>query len=213
VAIYDVTVPLRPDIPTYGGNEPGPELTYTKRLAQGDSSNLSTLFIGSHTGTHVDAPHHFIDGRATVESMASDVLLGPVHVVEHRKPRHVTADDIEGADLPADARRVLFKTANGVAWERSEFHEEFLGLEPHAAELLVRRGIALVGIDYLSIERFGAEGHPVHMILLGAGVVIIEGLDLRAVSPGRYNMCCAPLKVVGAEGAPARVFLWDELPA
>jgi len=209
MAIYDVSVPLRPGMVTYAG-EPGPELTYHSLLSRGDSANVSALSLGSHTGTHVDAPHHFIEGRATVESFALEALIGPAYVLDHIGAGHITAADIESSELPPDARRVLFKTTNGAAWERDEFYEDFLGLEPDAAKSLVDRGVVLVGIDYLSIERFHAPGHPVHMILLGAGVVIVEGLDLRAVPAGRYTMCCAPLKVVGAEGAPARAFLWDE---
>jgi len=212
VTIYDLTVPLRSEMVTYGGEEQGPQLTYVKTVARGDSSNLSSLCIGSHTGTHVDAPHHFVDGGATVESLALDALIGPVHVVEHTASDHITAADVEAAGLPADARRVLFKTSNGPYWEDDEFHPEFLGLSPNAAHLLVKRGVVLVGIDYLSIEQFEAPGHQTHVALLDAGVIIVEGLDLRAVRGGRYTMCCAPLKVVGAEGAPARVFLWDELP-
>jgi arylformamidase len=210
VTIYDISVPLRPNIATYGGDEPGPELTYTKLLARGDSSNLSTLSIGSHTGTHVDAPHHFIDGRATVDGLPLDALVGPAYVVEHTGSDHITGDDIVALNLAGDARRVLFKTSNGSAWDRDSFHEEFIGIDSDAAQALVDRGVTLVGIDYLSIERFHASGHPVHLILLGADVVIVEGLDLRAVPPGRYTICCAPLNVVGAEGAPARVFLWNE---
>ncbi len=211
MAIYDVTVPLRPGMVTYGGDELGPELTFTKLLSRGDSSNLSTLCLGSHTGTHVDAPHHFVDGSATVESLRPDSLVGTVFVVDHTGSDHITAADVEAAGLPDDARRLLFKTSNSRFWEDDEFHSEFLGLSVKAARLLVERGFVLVGIDYLSIEGFGAPGHPTHVELLKAGVVIVEGLDLRAVSSGRYAMCCAPLKVVGAEGAPARVFLWDEL--
>ena len=212
MTIYDVTVPLRRSIPTYGGDEPGPDLTYTRLLARGDSSNLSTLSLGSHTGTHVDAPHHFIDGRATIDALPLDALLGQVYVVEHLGSEHITAGDIEASSLPAVAHRVLFKTSNGRFWDDDDFHTEFLALALDGADLLVERGISLVGIDYLSIERFGAAGHPVHVALLGAGVVIVEGLDLRSVPAGRYTMCCAPLNVAGAEGAPARVFLWDELP-
>ena len=209
MAIYDVSIPLRVGMVTYAG-EPGPELTYHSLLSRGDSANVSALSLGSHTGTHVDAPHHFIDGRATVESFALEALIGPAYVVAHAGADHITAADIESSELPPDARRVLFKTTNGRFWDDDEFHTDFLGLAPDAAQSLVDRGVILVGIDYLSIERFRAPGHPVHMILLGAGVVIVEGLDLRAVPPGRYTVCCAPLKVVGAEGAPARVFLWDE---
>jgi arylformamidase len=108
---------------------------------------------------------------------------------------------------------LLFKTINGRFWDDESFHEEFVGLELDAARVLVERGVSLVGIDYLSIEKFKAPGHKTHVALLESGVVIVEGLDLRAVPAGEYTMCCAPLKVVGAEGAPARVFLWDELPA
>ncbi len=212
MTIYDVTVPLRPGIPTYGGDEPGPELQYTRLLSRGDSSNLSTLSLGSHTGTHVDAPHHFLDGRVTMESLPPEALLGHVYVVEHLGSDHINAGDIEAASLPSSARRVLFKTSNGRFWDDDDFHAEFLALDTDGAGLLVERGIVLVGIDYLSIERFGAAGHPVHVALLGAGIVIVEGMDLRAVPPGGYTICCAPLNVVGAEGAPARVFLWDELP-
>jgi arylformamidase len=213
VAIYDVTVPLRRGMVTYGGNEPGPEVTYTKLLSRGDSSNLSTLFLGSHTGTHVDAPHHFIDGSAMVEEMPLEALVGPVQVVEHASAEHITATDIEAFMVPPDTRRVLFKTSNGQFWDDDAFHAEFVGIEEDAAKALVERGVVLVGIDYLSIERSGSPGHPVHVALLDAGVVIVEGLDLRAVAAGSYTICCAPLKVIGAEGAPARVFLWDELPA
>jgi arylformamidase len=132
-------------------------------------------------------------------------------VIEHKGSGHITAGDIDAAGLPADARRVLFKTTNGRFWDDDSFHEEFIGLAIDAAEALAERETVLVGIDYLSIERSGAPGHEVHVALLRVGVAIVEGLDLRAVPPGRYTMCCAPLKVVGAEGAPARVFLWDDL--
>ena len=211
MAIYDVSVPLRPGMVTYAG-EPGPELIYHSLLSRGDSANVSSLSLGSHTGTHVDAPHHFIDGRATVESFAAEDLIGPVYVVAHAGVDHIGASDIESFGLPANARRVLFKTSNGRFWDDDDFHDDFIGLAEDAGRWLVKSGVRLVGIDYLSIERFRSPGHPVHLELLDAGVVIVEGLDLRAVAPGRYTMCCAPLKVVGAEGAPARVFLWDELP-
>jgi arylformamidase len=211
MAIYDVTVPLRPNIVTYGGDEPGPDLQYTKLLSRGDSSNLSTVFLGSHTGTHVDAPHHFIDGRATVEALDPASLIGRAQVVEHKGAGHISASGLDSTGLADGVRRVLFKTINGRFWDDESFHEEFVGLEIDAARVLVERGVRLVGIDYLSIEKFKAPGHETHVALLEAGVVILEGLDLRAVQPGEYTMCCAPLKLVGAEGAPARVFLWDEL--
>jgi arylformamidase len=208
VAIYDVSVPLRPDMPTYAG-EPGPKLDHLKRIARGDSANVTALSLGSHTGTHVDAPHHFIDGRSTVEAISPEALVGPVQVIEFAEQRHVSAADLEAASIPAGTTRLLVKTPNSRFWDDDEFHTDFAGLTRDAAEWLVERGFVLVGIDYLSIEQFRSPGHEVHKTLLGAGVVIVEGLDLRPVSPGAYRIACGPLKVVGADGAPARVFLWD----
>lgn len=208
MAVYDVSVPLSPGMPTYAG-EPGPQLEFHSLISRGDSANISTLFVGSHTGTHVDAPCHFIDGLSAVEAMPLDALLGPAHVIEFAGADHITAPDLEAAGLPNGARRLLIKTPNGRFWDDSEFHTDFIGLTGDAARWLVEREFLLVGIDYLSIEQFRAPTHEVHKTLLAAGVVIVEGVDLRALVPGRYHMACAPLKVVGAEGAPARVFLWD----
>lgn len=208
LAIYDVTVPLRPGMVTYAG-EPGPTLHFSSLISKGDSANVSVLSLGSHTGTHVDAPHHFLDGASTVDLLPLEALLGPAYVIEHRSPEHVTAADLEAAVVPSETPRLLLKTPNGRFWDDDQFHTDFIGLTADAAEWLVRRRFLLVGIDYLSIERFRAPHHEVHRILLSAGIVIVEGLDLRHVLPGRYQMVCAPMKVVGAEGAPARVFLWD----
>ena len=211
MAVYDVTVPLRTGMPVYPG-EPGPQVEYFKRIGRNSSANVSKVSMGSHCGTHIDAPHHFIEGHATVEGLSLDALLGPAYVVNHSGDGHISAADLEGFGLPRDARRLLAKTQNGRFWEDDEFHTDFIGFAPDAGGWLVERGFVLVGIDYLSIEQFRSENHEVHLALLGAGIVIVEGLDLRAVSPGRYNMACAPLKMAGAEGAPARVFLWDDLP-
>ena len=208
VAIYDVSVPLRPGMPTYAG-EPGPELEHLKQISRGDSANVTALSLGSHTGTHVDAPHHFLDGRSTVEAMSLDALIGPALVIELTEDRHITSADLEAALIPPGATRLLLKTPNSRFWDDDEFHTDFVGLAGDAAEWLVERGFVLVGIDYLSIERFGSPEHEVHKILLAANAVILEGLDLRAVPAGKYTMACAPLKVVGADGAPARVFVWD----
>ncbi|MBI2913053.1 MAG: cyclase family protein [Chloroflexi bacterium] len=211
MTIYDVSVPLWPGMVTYAG-EPGPRLEYTSLLSRGDSANISALSMGSHTGTHVDAPHHFLDGASTVEAMLPEALVGPAQVMEYTGSGHITAADLEAADLPADARRLLLKTPNGRFWQDDAFHSDFVGLTGDVAGWLVDRGFLLVGIDYLSIERFRSPTHEVHKLLLGAGVVIVEGLDLRAVPPGPYFLVCAPLKLVGAEGAPARVFLMDSTP-
>jgi arylformamidase len=195
-------------MPTYAG-EPGPRLEHLKQIARGDSANVTALSLGSHTGTHVDAPHHFLDGRSTVEAMRLDALIGPVWIVELTEQRHITASDLESASIPEGTTRLLLKTPNSRFWDDDDFHTDFVGLTGDAAEWLVARGFVLVGIDYLSIEGFGSPEHEVHRSLLAANVIIVEGVDLRAVSPGVYTIVCAPLRVVGADGAPARVFLWD----
>ena len=172
--------------------DPEVRLERVSSIAEGDVANISRLDLGVHSGTHVDAPLHFVDGGASVETLPLDVLVGPCSVVE----------GLEEAAVPAGVERVLFKTPNGRLWERDEFSEDFVKLDGEAARVLVERGVRLVGIDYLSI---GDE--EAHRILLGAGVVAVEGLDLREVEPGEYRLVCAPLKLEGAEGAPARVLL------
>ena len=132
------------------------------------------------------------------------------NVAEFSGSTHITAADLESMAIPADCQRLLFKTRNSDLWHDPEFHTDFTALTPDAARKLAERGMRLVGIDYLSIERFRASPHEVHQILLAGGVVILEGVDLRRVTSGSYSLVCAPLNVVGAEGAPARVFLIDE---
>ena len=189
--IIDVSVPVRPGMITYPG-DPEVRLERVSSIADGDLANLSRLDLGVHSGTHVDAPLHFVEGGASVETLPLDVLVGPCVVV----------DGLDAAAVPRGAERVLFKTRNSRLWERDEFSEDFVALDGEAARALVERGVRLVGIDYLSI---GDE--EAHQALLGAGVVAIEGLDLREVDPGEYRLVCAPLKLEGAEGAPARVLL------
>ena len=189
--IIDVSVPVWPGMITYPG-DPKVRLERVSSIADGDVANLSRLDLGVHSGTHVDAPLHFIEGAPGVEALPLDVLVGLCVVV----------DGLEPAAVPRGAERVLFKTPNSRLWEREEFSEDFVKLDGQAARALVERGVRLVGIDYLSI---GDE--EAHHVLLEAGVVVVEGLDLREVEPGEYRLVCAPLKLEGAEGAPARVLL------
>ena len=189
--IIDISVPVRPGMVTYPGDPEG-RLERVSSIAEGAIANISRLDFGVHTGTHVDAPLHFVDGAAGAEALPLDVLVGPCVVV----------DGLEPAAVPAGAERVLFKTPNSLLWEREEFAEEFVKLDEEAARTLVGNGVRLVGIDYLSI---GDE--EAHHVLLEAGVVPVEGLDLRGVEPGEYRLVCAPLKLVGSDGAPARVLL------
>ncbi len=210
--IYDVTVRLREGMATYAGEEPGPVLDFHSLMSEGKSANVSALSLGSHTGTHVDAPDHFLSNGVTVEQMPVEYMVGPCYVMEYAGEGHISAADLEAAGIPGATRRLLVKTKNGRFWDDDAFHPEFIGLDDDAGPWLVGRGIVLVGIDYMSIERFHSPTHAVHKALLEAGAVILEGLDLRRVAPGEYFLVCAPLPVAGADGAPARVFLFDEEP-
>ena len=194
--IIDVSVPLREGMVTYPG-DPVVQVELAASIADGDPVNLTRVALGLHSGTHVDAPRHFLDGAAGVDELPLDALIGPCVVVE--------APDLaleSVACVPADAERVLFKTPNSELWTRDEFAEEFVRLDGEGAALLVKRGLRLVGVDYLSVGDEAA-----HHALLEADVIPVEGLDLRGVEPGAYELVCLPLRVVGADGAPARVVL------
>ena len=203
--LIDVTVPLDDRLPSYPGNAPL-AVEPVKRLARGDSSNVSTLRMSAHAGTHVDAPRHFFDDRGGLEALALEVLCGRTRVVEVASETAITADDLRQVDLGDDVR-VLIKTSNSRLWGDATFHKEYVGVGESAATYLVERGVQLVGVDYLSVEPFKTPGAPTHHILLGAGTIVVEGLNLRDVAPGVYEMYCLPLPVVGADGAPARVVL------
>jgi arylformamidase len=209
--IHDISVPIAPDlIPVYPG-DPGLEVSSWTAIERGDAANVSTLRLGAHTGTHVDAPAHFIEGAGGMTTISLDVLVGPARVVEvPASMRAVDTAYVEGLAL-AGATRVLFKTRNSTLWAtaRNHFSEDFTYLEPKAARALVARGVRLVGWDYLSVEKFGSEDFATHLALLEAGVVIVEGLDLSAVSAGEYELFCLPLKVWTGhgDGAPARAIL------
>jgi arylformamidase len=202
--LIDVSVPLDAKLPTYPGNTPF-TLEATQRMADGGSSNVSAIHMSAHAGTHVDAPRHFFDGRAGAESLPLDLLIGRTRVVEVTS-RRVEASDLEPFDLSEDVR-VLLKTHNSRLWGDPAFHADFVGVAESGARYLVDHGVKVVGVDYLSVEIYKAPGKPAHHILLGAGAIVIEGLNLRDVDPGVYDMFCLPLPVVGSDGAPARVVL------
>ena len=203
--LIDVTVPIDSNLATYPGNTPL-SLEGIKRLARGDSSNVSTLHLSAHAGTHVDAPRHFFDDGGGVESLALELLCGRTRVVELTTRKTVTAEDLAGFDLREDVR-LLLKTANSRLWGTPDFHQDFIGVSEGAARFLVDRGVKVLGVDYLSVEPYKTPGAPAHHVLLGAGTIVIEGLNLRDVEPGAYEMYCLPLALVGADGAPARVIL------
>jgi arylformamidase len=208
--IYDVSVPISAATPTYPG-DPGIEIKQWAALARKDAANVSLLHFGAHTATHVDAPAHFIEGASKVDAMPLDALLGPARVIQIPNdvdaitPDHLPAQELKGAE------RVLFKTRNSAFWSDTTtgFRHDFTYLAPEAARFLAASGVRLVGIDYLSVEKFQSERHETHEILLSNGIVIIEGLDLREVEAGDYELLCLPLKIAGGagDGAPARVVL------
>ena len=202
---FDVTVPLSAAVPTFPG-DPRFHMEFTHRIADGQPYNVARITLGAHSGTHVDAPYHFLADGNTVESLPLEILMGKCRVVEVRAREKIERHALEALDMRDDLR-VLLKTRMSGQLRVREFQEDFVYLTPDAAQYLVQAGIKLVGIDYLSVEKFGSEDFAAHHALLGAGVVIIEGLDLSDVEPGEYDMTCLPLRIVGADGSPARVVL------
>lgn len=205
--IYDITVPISEDIPIYEG-DPKVRVDASKSFAAGDAVNVSHICLGLHTATHVDAPNHFIEGTRRVDELDLGRLIGRCRVVELEtsvqaiEPEHL--GDLEGVE------RVLFKTRNSGYWNEPEkgFRTDFAYVSLEAARILAKR-VKLVGVDYLSVEKFGSKDHAVHIALLEKEVVILEGLDLREVPPGDYELICLPMKYKGGagDGAPARTIL------
>jgi arylformamidase len=208
VRLIDVTVALHPAIPRFGNRPPAPSSEPLRSQARGDRSNSSRLCMSSHHATHVDAPAHFIPGGATVDQLPLDALVGPARVFELSAQR--TAADLDALDWPPGTERVLFRTPNSARWDEPTFYADYVAVAPDAARWLVARGVRLVGIDYLSIETYEPPSPDTHLTLLGAGVVVLEGLDLRHVTPGPYTLLCLPLKFLGADGAPARTLLVED---
>jgi arylformamidase len=203
--IYDVTVPLSEDLVSYPG-DPVVRIERTSTISQDDAKlNLSKYSFGSHAGTHIDAPLHLIENGASVDELPLEMLMGRARVVEITAPR-IDEATLQEFDFTADMR-VLFKTRNSYLWGRNEFVQDYVYITHDAARFLIKEGIKLVGIDYLSVEKFESENLETHIELLSAGTIIIEGLNLREVEPGDYELICLPLKVQGGDGAPARVVL------
>jgi arylformamidase len=167
---------------------------------------ISKLSMSSHAGTHVDAPLHFSATGTPVDQLPLEILLGKARVVELSARERVERRDLEEVDLRDDLR-VLLKTRMSGQMLKGGYHEDHVYLTEDAALYLVQAGIKLVGFDYLSVDRAGSSDFPAHHALLGAGVVLVEGLDLSEVEPGEYEMACLPLRLAGGDGAPARVVL------
>lgn len=205
--IFDISVPVDNQLPVWPGDPPV-DLRRVASIADGANANVSSLSAGVHVGTHVDAPLHFIDGRGAVESMPLAAMIGPAFVADLKQAEVIDADALAKARIPPRIRRVLFRTRNSAFWkDRTQgFRKDFVAVDASGAEWLVQRKIQLVGVDYLSVAPFG-NSRPTHQILLGAGVVVLEGVNLSGVPAGRYHLICLPIKLAGSDGAPARAVL------
>ena len=206
--IIDISTPVVNGGLVYPGN-PAIEIVPQQEIAKGASANVSSVFFGSHTATHVDAARHFFDDGEPVDMLPLDRLIGRAIVLEFAEDvMQIGAQELDGQPLEG-ARRVLLKTRNSALLEQAEFDRSYTFLAPDGAELLAERGVELVGIDYLSIEQFRSGHHRTHRTLLEKRIVIVEGLQLGGVAPGVYDFICLPLRLAGMDGAPARAVLLE----
>ena len=209
--IHDISLTVTPKLPTWPG-DPKVELERVEKIEDGANANVSRMSIGVHTGTHVDAPFHFLADGASIETLPLEVLFGAVQVIELASDVDlITAEVLQSASLIQGVTRVLFKTRNSQYWARgkTEFQTGFVGISADGAEFLVKQGIQLVGIDYLSIAPY-KQSKPTHQILLRAKIVVLEGVDLSQIKAGVYQLVCLPLKLGGSDGAPARTVLIEQ---
>ncbi len=211
--VFDLTLPISPSLPVWPGDPPV-LMTREASLARGDSYNLTRINLSAHTGTHIDAPLHYLPDGAAVDNLPVEGLVGPALVVATDAQHDLSAADLDRLPIPTGTSRLLLKTRNSQRWQGAippEFPPDFVALDASAARWVVARGIRLLGVDGLSVEAVAAEpGSPVHTTLLQAGVVIVEGLNLSQTPPGPYTLAALPMKLVGADGAPARVVAWAE---
>jgi arylformamidase len=207
--ILDISLTIGPDLLTWP-NDPGIEIQPTSRMSEGDAANVSELKIGTHTGTHVDPPVHFVDGAAGIDRVSLDTLFGPCVVADARGVEgRLGPVELDRMGIPDETERLLIRSDNSEIWGNlpAPFPAEYTCLSLAGASWLVRRGIRLIGVDFLSVEAKGAPGHPVHVELLTHEVVIVEGLSLGEAEPGAYTLAVLPLKILDGDGGPARAIL------
>ena len=205
--IYDISLTISPNLPVWPG-DPSVELKQVTFIPKGHSCNISHVAMSVHTGTHVDAPYHFLNDGKTVETLPLEALVGPAYVIQVPDAvDRLTAEVLAHAEIPADAERILFKTRNSAFWGRERtFQKGFVAITADGAEWLVKRDLRLIGMDYLSVAPFG-DATATHLTLLRRGIVLLEGVNLSEVPPGRYDLYCLPLKLSKSDGAPARAVL------
>lgn len=208
---FDISLPYTAGLTKWPAAQ-RPVIVKTRDMSKGADGNVSRIEASVHHGTHVDAPLHYIAEGKGVETFPLELLMGRATVIALPGVDMITDSVLDALSFPESCERILFKTRNSDFWDEleHEFRYDSATVTPEAAQILVDRGVRLVGVDYLSVEAYGLEGNATHKILLGAEVVIVEGLDLRAVEPGEYEMACLPIKITGSDGAPARVVLWRD---
>ncbi len=206
--MYDITLTVKPDMPVWPG-DPTVLLERFSRIESGSDTNVSRLSMGVHTGTHLDAPIHYYQGERGVDELPLEVLIGPARVVQLPDSVDlITEDIIQAAGISGVVTRLLFKTRNSKHWTQKVqvFHKDFVGISADGAEALVEMGIRLVGVDYLSVAPYHTPIET-HRILLGAGIIVLEGLNLSQVPAGDYELIALPAKLGGCDGAPVRAVL------
>ena len=205
--IIDISVPVSHKLPLWP-NSSGLCLTRVAKIGKKSVVNETHIEMNAHIGTHIDAPLHFIPKGLSIDKLPLDIFVGPAFVANLDKVKEITAKDLETLPLPKNVKRILFKTSNSRLWEKKvkKFKPDYVGLTADAASWLVKRGIRLVGMDYLSIAKF-SEAVAVHKILLGNNVYIVESLNLTGVKSGTYELVCVPIKITDSEAAPARAML------
>ncbi len=207
--IYDLTLPISPSLIVWP-DDPPLQFSQPYHLDRGDICTVTRLSLSVHTGTHVDAPAHFIAGGAGVETLDLHTLMGPALVVEALGVSQVTAVVLDNLAIPPGTKRLLIKTNNSARWAAGEtkFYEEYVAITADGAQWLVDQGIKLVGVDYLSVAPFTALT-ACHQILLQQEIIPVEGLNLHGIPPGPYHFICLPLLIQGSDGAPCRAILWQ----
>jgi arylformamidase len=208
MTIYDISLTISPDLPIWPG-DPAPEFELIQSMEAGAVVNVTRMNSTVHIGTHIDAPRHFFRDGGTVEQLPLELLTGPCYVAQLPDGiEAITAEVLERTEITSEMKRILFGTRNSHLWARGEtkFQTDFVGITEDGAEWLLERGVQLVGVDYLSVAPY-ADVMPTHLLLLGRGVIVVEGLNLSRVMRGFYDLYCLPLKIAGCEGAPARAIL------
>lgn len=204
--LIDISLPLRDGMICWPG-DPVPHVTRAQDMGRGDRLNVTRLDMAAHSGTHLDAPLHFLRRGESIDQMPLDATVGPARVLPIANPEAVTAEELAGWDIQR-GERILLRTANSARdWWEEPFCEQFVYIAADGARHLAERGVKSVGIDYLSVDGFDRDLNETHKTLLGAGVWVIESLDLTRVEPGQYELICLPLRLMGADGAPARALL------